>query len=80
MAESEGGAVFAHAHVRGGGEGGRQWWLDGRLAAKQNTFSDYIAVAEGLASGVVDGRRIVTRGLSAGGLLQGAVFSQAPAR
>ncbi len=72
------GVVFAHAHVRGGGEGGRRWWLEGRLAAKQNTFSDHIAVARGLADGVVDPDRIVTRGLSAGGLLQGAVFTQAP--
>ncbi len=74
------GVVFAHAHVRGGGEGGRRWWLDGRLEHKQNTFSDHIAVADHLAQGLVDGQRIVTRGLSAGGLLQGAVFSQAPAR
>ncbi len=74
------GVVFAHAHVRGGGEAGRRWWLDGRLASKQNTFGDHVAVADGLAAGVVDGARIVTRGLSAGGLLQGAVFSQEPAR
>jgi oligopeptidase B len=74
------GVVFAHAHVRGGGEGGRRWWLDGRLDRKQHTFSDHIAVANHLANGVVDGDRIVTRGLSAGGLLQGAVFSQAPDR
>jgi oligopeptidase B len=74
------GVVFAHAHVRGGGEGGRRWWLDGRLGRKQHTFSDHIAVANHLAQGVVDGSRIVTRGLSAGGLLQGAVFSQAPDR
>ena len=74
------GAVFAHAHVRGGGEGGRRWWLEGRLSTKQNTFRDHIAVAEGLSAGVVDGARIVTRGLSAGGLLQGAVFAQAPTR
>ena len=72
--------MFAHAHVRGGGEGARQWWLQGRLSTKQNTFSDHIAVADGRAAGVVDGSRIVTRGLSAGGLLQGAVFSQAPTR
>ena len=72
------GVVYAHAHVRGGGEGGRGWWEDGRLATKQHTFDDHIAVARGLADGVVDARRIVTRGLSAGGLLQGAVFSQAP--
>jgi oligopeptidase B len=74
------GVVFAHAHVRGGGESGRRWWLDGRLDRKQHTFSDHIVVANHLASGVVDGDRIVTRGLSAGGLLQGAVFSQAPDR
>ena len=74
------GVVFAHAHVRGGGEGGRQWWLDGRMSTKQNTFSDHVAVAAALGDGVVDRQRIVTRGLSAGGLLQGAVFSQAPGR
>ncbi len=72
------GVVFAHAHVRGGGERGRGWWEDGRLATKQHTFDDHIAAARGLADGVVDAARIVTRGLSAGGLLQGAVFSQAP--
>lgn len=72
------GVVFAHAHVRGGGEGGRRWWLQGRLGEKQNTFSDHIDIADALADGVVDGSRIATRGLSAGGLLQGAVFSQRP--
>ena len=75
------GVVYAHAHVRGGGERGRRWWLEGRMERKQNTFTDYIAVADGLAeSGLVDGGRIATRGLSAGGLLQGAVFSQRPDR
>jgi oligopeptidase B len=75
------GVVFAHAHVRGGGEGGRRWWLDGRLQHKQNTFTDHISAANDLAAkGVVDGDRIASRGLSAGGLLQGAVVSQAPER
>ena len=75
------GVVYVHAHVRGGGEGGRRWWLDGRMEHKQHTFDDHIAVADGLASaGLVDGSRIATRGLSAGGLLQGAVFSQRPDR
>lgn len=75
------GVVYVHAHVRGGGEGGRRWWLDGRLEHKQHTFDDHVAVADGLASaGLVDGSRIATRGLSAGGLLQGAVFSQRPDR
>jgi oligopeptidase B len=75
------GVVYVHAHVRGGGEGGRRWWLDGRMEHKQHTFDDHIAVADGLAAaGLVDGTRIATRGLSAGGLLQGAVFSQRPDR
>lgn len=74
------GVVYAHAHVRGGGEGGRRWWLDGRLEHKQHTFDDFVAVADGLAGEYVDGDRIVSRGLSAGGLLQGAVFGQRPDR
>jgi oligopeptidase B len=78
------GVVFAVAHVRGGGEGGRQWWHQGRLAAKPTTFTDYIAVADWLAGidgpPLVDGSRIVSRGASAGGLLQGAVYSMRPDR
>jgi oligopeptidase B len=75
------GVVWVHAHVRGGGELGRGWYLDGKLAAKQHTFDDFAAVADGLAAaGMVDPDRIGSRGLSAGGLLQGAVFSQRPDR
>jgi oligopeptidase B len=75
------GFVYAVAHVRGGGEGGRSWWLDGRLGRKRNTFTDFIAVADMLAArGWAAPDRIVSRGLSAGGLLQGAVFSTAPRR
>ncbi len=75
------GVVWVKAHIRGGGELGRRWYLDGKLAHKQHTFDDQIAVADGLAAaGLVDGHRIATRGLSAGGLLQGAVFSQRPDR
>ncbi|HET9840750.1 MAG TPA: prolyl oligopeptidase family serine peptidase [Nocardioides sp.] len=79
------GVVYVHALIRGGGEGGRGWWLDGSMQAKQHTFDDLTAVADGLAGGsagdgLVDGGRIATRGLSAGGLLQGAVFSQRPDR
>lgn len=72
------GVVFAHAHVRGGGELGRGWWEDGRLSTKQHSFDDHMAAARGLGGGLVDPRRIVARGLSAGGLLMGASFSQAP--
>jgi oligopeptidase B len=75
------GVVYVHALIRGGGEGGRRWWLDGSMATKQHTFDDLAAVADGLAAdGLVDGARIATRGLSAGGLLQGAVFRQRPDR
>jgi oligopeptidase B len=75
------GFVYAVAHVRGGGEGGRTWWLDGRLDRKRNTFTDFIAAADMLARrGWAAPDRIVSRGLSAGGLLQGAVFSMAPRR
>jgi oligopeptidase B len=75
------GYVFAVAHVRGGGEGGRRWWLDGRLDRKRNTFTDFIAAADALAAdGWAAPDTIVSRGLSAGGLLQGAVFSMAPRR
>ncbi|MET8049625.1 prolyl oligopeptidase family serine peptidase [Streptosporangium sp. NPDC005286] len=73
------GFVYAIAHVRGGGEGGRTWWSQGRLGAKANTFTDYLAVADMLTANGWAGP-IVTRGLSAGGLLQGAVYSQAPGR
>ncbi len=73
------GVVYAQAHVRGGGECGRHWWEEGHLGAKHHTFSDFVAAADALADGVVDGARIVSRGLSAGGLLQGAALGSGPA-
>jgi oligopeptidase B len=75
------GAVYAVAHIRGGGEGGRRWWLQGRLDRKRNTFTDFIAAADALADqGWAAPDRIASRGRSAGGLLQGAVFTMAPRR
>jgi oligopeptidase B len=79
------GVVYAIAHIRGGGEGGREWWQQGRLRCKPTTFTDFIDVADWLAGSpgspaLVDGQRIVSRGLSAGGLLQGAVYSMRPDR
>ena len=74
------GAVCAFGQPRGGGEMGRRWWLDGHLRGKPNTFDDQAAVADFLARGLIDGTRIVTRGLSAGGLLQGALYSRRPER
>jgi len=75
----ERGAAFAIAHVRGGGEMGRQWYEDGKLLHKQNTFSDFAACARHLvATGWTTPRLIVAEGASAGGLLMGAVANQAP--
>lgn len=68
------GYVFAIAHVRGGGELGRRWYEDGKLLHKRNTFTDFIACGEHLASaGWTSRDRLAGRGGSAGGLLIGAV-------
>jgi len=73
------GVVFAIAHVRGGGEGGRQWYEDGKLTNKRNSFSDFVAAAEYLvAQGYSSPDRLAARGGSAGGLLMGAVANLAP--
>ncbi|MEU8004995.1 S9 family peptidase [Catellatospora sp. NPDC049111] len=73
------GVVFAVAHVRGGGELGRHWYDDGKLLAKRNTFTDFVACARHLAkSGWTSPDRIIARGGSAGGLLMGAVANIAP--
>lgn len=73
------GVVFAIAHVRGGQELGRRWYEDGRLQRKQNTFTDFIAVAERLvADGYTRPERMYAMGGSAGGLLVGAVLNLRP--
>lgn len=73
------GVVVATAHVRGGGELGRAWWEQGRLAAKHNTFDDTIAVTEHLmAHGYGARDRAALVGGSAGGLLVGATISRRP--
>jgi len=73
------GVVFAVAHVRGGGELGRRWYEDGKLAAKPHTFSDFVACARHLVgAGITTPDRLAARGGSAGGLLMGAVLNQAP--
>ncbi|TMF32012.1 MAG: S9 family peptidase, partial [Chloroflexi bacterium] len=71
------GFVFAIAHVRGGGEMGREWYENGKLLHKRNTFDDFIACAEELlAQGYTVPQRLAMRGRSAGGLLIGAVLNQ----
>ena len=73
------GVVFAVAHVRGGGEMGRQWYEDGKMRAKRNTFTDFVAAARHLVdAGYTTPDRIVAEGGSAGGLLMGAVANLAP--
>ena len=73
------GAAFAIAHVRGGGEMGRRWYDEGKLLAKQNSFSDFIACARHLVDrGWTTPETLVAEGASAGGLLMGAVVNQAP--
>ncbi len=72
------GVVLVHAYVRGGGEMGRSWWLDGRMDKKSNSFTDFIDIGEHIGATIVDPRRIVIRGRSAGGLLVGASFSLRP--
>jgi oligopeptidase B len=73
------GYVWALAHPRGGGELGRNWYLDGKLLAKPNTFGDMIACAEHLvATGVIDTGRLAIRGGSAGGLLVAACMTKRP--
>jgi oligopeptidase B len=73
------GVVFAIAHIRGGGELGRPWYEQGKLLAKRNTFTDFIACAEHLVhDGWTAPDRLVVRGGSAGGLLMGAVANLRP--
>lgn len=75
------GAVFAVAHIRGGGELGRSWYEDGKKANKPNSFTDFVDATEHLVSaGLVDGERLAAVGGSAGGLLMGAVANLAPER
>jgi len=73
------GFTFAIAHVRGGGEMGREWYENGRLLHKRNTFEDFIACAEHLVThGYTAPERLTIRGRSAGGLLIGAVLNMRP--
>lgn len=73
------GMIFAVAHVRGGGELGRQWYDNGKLLHKRNTFTDFIDCGQLLVDeGWTSPDRLVAEGGSAGGLLMGAVANMAP--
>jgi len=73
------GYVFAIAHIRGGAELGEVWHDQGKLLAKMNTFTDFIACAEHLiAARYTSSDRLAILGGSAGGLLVGAVLNMRP--
>lgn len=73
------GFVFAIAHIRGGQEMGRQWYEDGKLLKKINTFTDFIDCAEYLIAQNYTGKgHLYAEGGSAGGLLIGAVVNMRP--
>jgi oligopeptidase B len=73
------GAIFAIAHVRGGGELGPAWYAAGRMDKKMNSFTDFIAAAEALvARGYTQPQQLIIEGGSAGGLLMGAVTNLRP--
>lgn len=73
------GVVYAVAHIRGGGELGKEWHDQGKLFNKKNTFTDFIACAEYLIKEGYTGKdRLIITGGSAGGLLMGAVTNMRP--
>lgn len=73
------GFVCAIAHVRGGGEMGQQWYEDGKLLHKNNTFTDFIDVSQYLVKyGYAAKGKVFAEGGSAGGLLMGAIANMAP--
>ncbi|MBV9189533.1 MAG: S9 family peptidase [Betaproteobacteria bacterium] len=72
------GFVVGIAHVRGGAELGQQWYEDGRLLHKKNTFNDFVDATDYLVKNQYAARdRMFAEGGSAGGLLMGAIANQA---
>ena len=73
------GFVFAIAHIRGGEDLGRQWYEDGKLLKKKNTFTDFIACSKFLIDQkYTSSSHLYAEGGSAGGLLMGAIANMAP--
>ncbi|MEK6541300.1 MAG: S9 family peptidase [Pseudomonadota bacterium] len=73
------GFIYAIAHIRGGDDLGRHWYLSGKLEQRTNTFNDFVDVARGLVdAGWTSAGRISIAGGSAGGELVGAAVNMAP--
>jgi len=73
------GFVYAIAHIRGGQEMGRQWYEDGKMFKKKNTFTDYIDCAKFLIDEkYTQPDKLFAMGGSAGGLLMGAIVNMRP--
>jgi oligopeptidase B len=73
------GVVFGIAHIRGGGEMGKEWHDQGKMMVKKNTFTDFITAAEYLVNEKYTSKdRLIITGGSAGGLLMGAVTNMRP--
>jgi len=73
------GFAFAIAHIRGGQEMGREWYENGRMMNKKNTFTDFIAAGEYLVQHkFTSPEHLYAYGGSAGGLLMGAIINLRP--
>ena len=73
------GFIFAIAHIRGGEDLGRDWYENGKLLKKKNTFTDFIDCSKFLISEkYTSAEHLYAEGGSAGGLLMGAVVNMAP--
>ncbi len=73
------GFVFAIAQIRGGSDMGEQWYEDGKLLKKKNSFTDFIACSEKLIEDrYTSADKLAAMGGSAGGLLMGAVVNMRP--
>ncbi|MEE2765523.1 MAG: S9 family peptidase, partial [Candidatus Neomarinimicrobiota bacterium] len=73
------GLVFVRAHIRGSSYLGRQWYINGKMMKKKNTFRDFISTAEYLIDeGITTPNNLAIYGGSAGGLLIGATINMRP--
>ena len=73
------GFVYAIAHIRGGEDLGREWYEDGKLLKKKNTFTDFIDCSQFVIDeNYTSAQHLYAEGGSAGGLLMGAIINMAP--